>query len=221
MGGVAPRGALLAERERELERGERMLLETQRLAHIGSWEWDVHANRVTWSAELYRIYGTEPDTFEPTFETYVERVHPDDRERVAAAVQEALASRSAFAFEERIVRPDGSVRYLRSEGRVVTTQEGEVERLVGVCHDITDRRRAEEGMEAAQRRFEMAFRHAPIAKTLVEFRDGKAHLVDVNPAFCTLLGRSAEELLGMDIEDITHPEDRSASTELLENILSA
>jgi diguanylate cyclase (GGDEF)-like protein/PAS domain S-box-containing protein len=220
MGGVTPRASVLADRERELELGERMLLETQRLAHIGSWEWDVQANRVTWSDELYRIYGAAPRAFEPTFETYLERVHPEDRDRVCSIVQGALAAPGPFSFEERIVRPDGTIRYLRSEGRVIAGSDGEVERLVGVCHDITDRRRAEQGLEAAQRRFEMAFRHAPIAKTLVEFRDGKAHLIDVNPAFCALLGRSAEQLLGMDIEDITHPEDRNASTNLLENLLS-
>jgi diguanylate cyclase (GGDEF)-like protein/PAS domain S-box-containing protein len=220
MGGARPTGSVLADRERDLARGQRMLVESQRLAHIGSWEWDVAAGAVIWSDELYRIYGVAPEAFEPSFESYLERVHAEDRERVAQTVQSALQTGEPFSFEERILRPDGEIRYLRSEGRVLLTSSGEIEGLIGACHDITDWRLAELGMEFAQRRFEMAFRHAPIAKTLVEFRDGHAHLVDVNPAFCTLLGRTREELLSLDIEDVTHPDDRQASTNLLENFLS-
>jgi diguanylate cyclase (GGDEF)-like protein/PAS domain S-box-containing protein len=211
---------MLADRERELARGQRMLAESQRLAHIGTWEWDVSSGVVAWSDELYRIYGVEPEEYEPSFEGYLEHVHPDDRERVAATVREALQTHKPYAFEERILRPDGSVLYLRSQGRPVLGPDGEIERLVGACHDITDRRLAEHDLAVAQRRFEMAFRHAPIAKTLVEFRSGRAVLVDVNPAFCRLLGRSREDLLARDIEDITHPDDRSASTNLLENVLT-
>ncbi|HSL70917.1 MAG TPA: ATP-binding protein, partial [Longimicrobiales bacterium] len=132
-----------AERLRNAELVGR-LEEAQRLAHFGSWEWDVAANRVTWSDELYRLYGLQPQEFGATFEAYLERVHPDDRERARSVVQAALHTGGQFAFEERIVRPDGSERVLESRGKAFLDGAGQPIRLVGVCRDITLEKAAEQ-----------------------------------------------------------------------------
>ena len=121
----------------------------QQITHIGSWQWDVATNRVMWSDELYRIYGLEPQSAEITFETFLARVHPDDRERTSTAVKTALATGGKFAYPERIVRPDGSIRELETVGEAVL--EGEkVMGLVGTCRDVTDTRMLDDIVQHVQ-----------------------------------------------------------------------
>src|SRR6185503_8767448 len=98
---------------------EELLNESQQVAGVGSWEWDASANRVIWSDELFRIFGLEPQSTPATFEGYLDRVHPEDRDRVQEADQQALREQSSFDHEERIVRADGAVRTLHSRGRVL------------------------------------------------------------------------------------------------------
>lgn len=136
--------------ESELHRRERQLAHTQRLAHLGSWSWDVGDNVVTWSDELYRIYGLEPAASPATFAGYLALVHADDRERVQAAITSALEDGSTFDFIERIVRPDGEIRVLRSQGEVVRDDAGRAERLVGACQDITEQELARAELRKAE-----------------------------------------------------------------------
>ena len=135
----------------ELKTRMDQLAMAQRLAHLGFWSWHVTDNRVEWSDGLYRIYGLEQQAFGASLEGYLERVHPEDRERVQAAIEKALADGGAFAFEERIVRPDGGTRWLRSWGTVAPDPAGRPERMMGTCLDITDLRASEEGLRQAQK----------------------------------------------------------------------
>ena len=110
----------------------------QKITHIGSWEWNVRTNRVAWSDELYRIYGLEPQSCDITLESFLARVHPDDRESTMTAVRAALRDGGKFAYPERIVRPDGSVRYLETVGETVADELGAIIGLVGTCRDVTE-----------------------------------------------------------------------------------
>jgi PAS domain S-box-containing protein len=112
----------------------------QQITHIGSWQWDVATNRVVWSDELYRIYGLEPPSTAITFESFLARVHPDDRARTESSVKNALATGGKFAYPERIVRPDGSLRELETIGEAVLDEANHVTALVGTCRDVTDSR---------------------------------------------------------------------------------
>lgn len=125
--------------EQELSHRERQLRETQAIAHLGSWEWDVDRDLVTWSDEMYRIYGLEPGSVEITFEGFLSRVHPDDREKARAKVVLAYEKQRSFSFMHRIVRPDGSIRTLHARGEVVRDAEGRVVRMVGTGQDVTAR----------------------------------------------------------------------------------
>lgn len=152
------------EAEEQLRRSEIQLSEAQRLAHLGSWEWDIASGRVEWSDELYSIYGVAPGT-PITFTTYLSCLHPEDRERANYTISAALESREPFTMEERIARPDGELRYLLSHGAVVSGPKGEVERMVGVCLDITERKRAE------QRLHEYAHRLESLSQRLLEAQE--------------------------------------------------
>ena len=130
-----------------LERAERQLADAQQLARVGSWEWDIPNNVVWWSDELYRIYGLESRSIVPSYEDFLERVHPDDRTDVDARNQKAFADHEPFEDVKRVVRADGREILMSTQGAVVCDAAGRPLRMVGICEDVTDaesRRRARE-----------------------------------------------------------------------------
>jgi PAS domain S-box-containing protein len=137
---------------RELEEREGKLHDAQAIAHVGSWEWDMASNTVTWSEELYRMFGLNKSTFAASFEGFLIHVHPDDRERVRRSVEEAAADHRPFSFDHRIVRPDGTQRTLNGRGQVILDGRGRALRMVGTGQDVTEQRRAEEALRSAYER---------------------------------------------------------------------
>ncbi|MDF3071509.1 MAG: multi-sensor signal transduction histidine kinase [Polyangiaceae bacterium] len=129
--------------EQRLRRSEQLMVDTQGVAHLGTWEWDVSEPTATWSAELYRIYGLTPESYTPTYEKYLEMVHPDDRPRVIEATNRVFHEHVPYSHDERIFRPDGTLRHLHTWAHPVLDEGGQLIRLVGVCQDITDQKRAE------------------------------------------------------------------------------
>jgi PAS domain S-box-containing protein len=117
---------------------ERQLAAAQQITHIGSFEWDLTTNAVTWSDELYRIYGLVPQSCEITLEVFVSKLHPDDRARVQNEIRLALERGGRFSYVERILRPDGSVRHLQTVGEVARDAQGRALGLIGTCRDVTD-----------------------------------------------------------------------------------
>ena len=133
--------ALLRERERQLAGA-------QAIAHVGSWEWDIPSNVVTWSDELYRLMGVPPEQT-ASYEAFVAHVHPDDRERVEAVVARGLTELHTVEFEWRLVRPDGGIRHMFGRNIVIVNEAGQAVRMAGTSLDITDRKSAEEELRAA------------------------------------------------------------------------
>jgi PAS domain S-box-containing protein len=136
--------ARVASRTDLLARTQARLVEAQHVAHIGSWEWDVPGNSLWWSEELYRIFGVDPAQFSASYEGFLALVHPDDRAETEATVHKALDGRAPFSFEHRVVRPDGGVRRVHGQGRVICDADGRPLRMLGTGQDITEQRRAEE-----------------------------------------------------------------------------
>ena len=149
VGGVATDITERKRTEQALREHRTLLAETQNLAGLGCWEWDPASGRVTWSDELYRIYGVERERFTPSYEGYLERVHPDDRQQTGSTLARALADGRGFSFDERIVRPEGEVRYLRSRGEVVRDDQGRSLKMLGACLDITEQKNSEAALRAA------------------------------------------------------------------------
>ena len=149
---------------------ERQLDAAQQITHIGSWEWDLATGVVTWSDELYRIYGLAPRSCEITLEEFLARVHPDDRERVQRRVAAAVERGGQFSHGERIVRPDGSVRSLDTVGEVLVDAEGRPVSLIGTCRDITDdpREFAQRVQTRERQTLEMLATGAPLPDILAE-----------------------------------------------------
>jgi PAS domain S-box-containing protein len=130
--------------EATLSESEVRLRESESLAQVGGWVWDVATGAVQWSEELHRIHGLDPARFAGTLEAHLELVHPDDRERVREAMASAVAEPQPFETEYRIVRPDGEVRRLYGRGEVALAPSNAVTvaGLRGICQDVTERTRA-------------------------------------------------------------------------------
>ena len=135
--------------EETLFRREAELNEAQRLASIGSWEWDILADGVTCSNEVRRIYGFEQEDQNSPDRAFSEAVHPDDRARRSAAVDAALNGGPPYDVEFRIIRPDKSVRFVHSRGRLIYDEAGKPVRMLGMTQDITERKRAAKELEEA------------------------------------------------------------------------
>lgn len=135
--------------EDELRHSRERLAEAERVAQMGSWEWDITTDQSTWSEGLLHIYGLDRDELDRSRSGWQQRVYPDDRELIDRATERALAERSSFTLEYRVIRGDGRVRTLRSRGDVVVDDSGQPIRLVGIAQDITDARLAQESLQEA------------------------------------------------------------------------
>jgi PAS domain S-box-containing protein len=129
--------------EYQLRKSERRLAEAQGIAHIGSWEWDSVSDEITGSDEFNRIFGMVLTTYD----SFMERVHPDDRETVDMAVRETLSRQAPYNVRYRIIHPDGITRAIHARGAAVTDDAGRTVRMIGTCHDITERMRIETEIE--------------------------------------------------------------------------
>lgn len=142
---VSNQVATAIERKRSNEAAaisEARLEQAQRIAHLGSWHWDISANTLTWSDELCRIYGLDPATHKPSFEDFAARIHPDDREHVLAEVARAVKEHQRFDHEVRLVRPDGEVRVISDQAEFELDANGNPIAMTGACLDVTETRRA-------------------------------------------------------------------------------
>ncbi|MBI3003966.1 MAG: PAS domain S-box protein [Ignavibacteriales bacterium] len=176
-----------------IQRYERMLRRGEQLGGMGSWHWDVASNTVIWSDELYNIYGIKTGT-PLTYEIFLDRVHPDDRARISAVVSEALKEQKPFRYEERIVRPDGTVRTLDSQGDIELDKNGQVTSLFGFCRDVTEEKLAQRDVKEREERFAKIFHASPVATILTTLADER--ILDVNARFQELTGFIRSDLLG-------------------------
>jgi PAS domain S-box-containing protein len=132
-------GAAIAERADAEDR----LAEAQEVAHVGSWSWDIDSDEVAWSAELYRLYSVAEGS-PMTYESFIDVIHPDDRERMRRTVEQAMADAEPFALDFRVGDGDGPVRWLHGRGQVVVDAGGRPVRMLGTAQDITERRQLDE-----------------------------------------------------------------------------
>jgi PAS domain S-box-containing protein len=139
--------AVFAERKRaeeEARRSEEWLRLALEAGRCGAWDWDVAGQRLSWSEEVFAIHGVSPESFRGRLEDFTSAVHPEDAERVGAAIRKALESGEDYQTEFRIVRPDGEVRWIHTNGRAVHDDQGTPVRMLGAMLDVTDRREAED-----------------------------------------------------------------------------
>lgn len=191
-----------------LQESQRRLVEAQETAHIGSWEYDLTADRTTWSRETFRILGFDETADAPDFETILERFHPDDTPLLREAIYWARKDGVPYKFDMRCIFPGAGVRWVNVMGcRLGPDESGGVLRLVGTIQDITDRKHIEEDIAAKRRFVEEITRTTP--DLLYIYNMDTRQEVFINQDVRLLPGRDSDEpLSGSRLSLLIHPDDR-------------
>lgn len=196
-----------------------MMAQGQELACFGNWQRDFETDRTTWSPTLCDIYGINPAAYLPSFEHYLALVHPDDRERVMHIVKQIHQTGNDTVFEERIVRPSGEIRHIRSWARLLTNGDNVPIKLIGACLDITETKQAEltlknlhaelekhlKEVEESEKKYSDLFHLSPQPMWVYDLETYR--YLDVNAAAITHYGYTREEFMSMTIKDIRPPSE--------------
>ncbi len=194
--------------EDKLRNAAATLTEAQRLSRLGSWEWDIVRNGITWSAGLFDIFGVSPELLErDAYEAFLGCIHVEDRAKVDSIITGALSDKRPFSFEFRIVRPDREIRHIHSRGQVFCNETGTPVKMFGTGQDITERKVAEQKIRDSEERFRAVFENSSDGLLVVDPKALK--LVLWNRKLCDMLGYCGEELKGMGVPDLHRAEDLS------------
>jgi diguanylate cyclase (GGDEF)-like protein/PAS domain S-box-containing protein len=167
---------------------ETLLVQAQQLGKLGHWQLDLIHNTLNWSSEIYRIFEIDPANFAATYEAFVERIHPEDRELVDRSYTESVANRSNYEIEHRLLFPDGRIKWVSECGSTRYDLNGKPTLSLGTVQDITERKLADEKMRIASIAFE--------TQEAILVTDAKANIISVNKSFEKLTGYSAAEAIG-------------------------
>lgn len=201
---------LQAEREAKrsaeaLQQANARLALAQKAAGAGIWDWDIPGGLIVWSDELFRLFGLDPARDEATFSTWRALLHPEDREIAEQRIAAAARDRTRLMSEYRIVLRSGEVRWIAALGDTTYDADGNALRMAGICIDVTARRALEQAARDAEERYRLLASAAFEGLAISE--DGR--LVDVNEQLAAIYGFTREEMIGREIGEFIHPDDRA------------
>lgn len=146
--------------DKSLKKAQEAHSQAEQITHFGNWDWDIESGELQWTDEIYRIFGVEPQQFPATYQAFLDRIYPDDRDSVIEAVNNAVSDPSTnYNIEHRIIRPTSEERYVQEQGRVYRNKEGKPIRMIGTVHDITDRKLAEIELQRYKSKLEKLVDH--------------------------------------------------------------
>ncbi len=184
----------LSKTEAELKKREFQLREAQSIARMGNWEWDLEADLITWSDELFKIFDVSKDQFDPSFKAYMQRLNPNLREKVSAIIESSFETGEDFSFENRITTRQGD-RFILSRGRVVKNA-GRTTKMWGTSQDITDRKLTESELVDARRDLEQRVeeRTLQLEQSLEREKSAKEFAENANQAKMQFLANMSHEI---------------------------
>lgn len=204
------------EAEEELRKSRATLAVAQRIARLGNWDWDLCTNALSWSEEMYRIFGLDPAGFTPTYDWFLQAVHPQDLERVVRSTNDAIYNSKPYQIDYRILLPSGAARTLSASAEVTYDAQGNPLHMVGTNQDISWRIEAEEALRSSEEKFSKAFHASPDSIVITRAADGT--YIDVNEAFQVITGYSREEVIGKSSTEVglwADPDARMVMLKLL------
>ncbi len=187
--------------EQHLKQSEAQLARAQQIARMGSWEWDIVQNKVTWSDETARLYGFTNEDLGASMDRCLERVHPHDIAKVRESLATAVRTGQSFTSDHRVLHPDGSERFLHGLGEIIRSDHGEAIRIIGTVQDVTETQLAAQALQ----RSEEQFRQSQKMEAMGRLASGVAH--DFNNLLTVINGYSGMTLQQL---DKTHPLRKNA-----------
>lgn len=197
--------------EQDLRDAQRLMEEAQRVARLGFWDWHIDSGALYWSDEIYRIFGLQPQEFDATYEAFLNTVHPDDREAVQRAVDQAVYNKAEYSINHRIVLPSGEVRDVHELGEVYRDELGVPLRMTGIVQDITERVKSEEQILEHERQKSALMSNLP--GMFYRCRNDKDWTLEyANEGCFALTGYTASELVAgvAHFADLIREEDRES-----------
>ncbi len=202
---------------KSLRTSENNLIEAQTLAKLGSYDYDLKKDKITWSPETFKIFGMDPNSSEPTYEEYRNTlVHPEDKEYFFDKISKVFLTGEAFEIEGRQLKIDGTIIHTINTGKGIL-KNGKVSKVVGTTQDITERKLAEQKVLESSQKYTQLFNNLYDA---VVITDMEGRMIDSNKSAQKMLGYNAEDLAQLFIPDIVHPDDMEKSKKYLERLVS-
>jgi len=200
---------------RESEERFRLLAE---VTNDAIWDWDLITNELWWNEGFEKLFGFRRDEIEKTIDSWYNRVHPDDRERVIPGLHRVIADGGTnWSDEYQFLCKSGRYAYVLDRGHVIRNTAGKAMRMVGGMRDLTERRETEAALRESEERFRATFEQAPIGMAEIS---PEGDFERVNPKLCEMFGYSAEELLTRNARALTHREDLPATSALVAEVLA-
>ena len=203
--------------EEALRNSEERLRMGLQAAQMGTWDWNILENKIIWSSNMEALFGLASGEFDGSYEQFVARLHPEDRDRVLEAIDAAMPPGANYDIEFRVLYPDGTIRWALSQGRVFHDASGQPVRMTGIDLDISDRKISEAILKESEERFRSTFEQASVGIAHVAL-DGRWLLV--NPKLCEIFGYTQAELLYGYFQDITYPDDLAQDRECIRQMLA-
>ncbi|MCW9003451.1 MAG: PAS domain S-box protein, partial [Rhodospirillales bacterium] len=215
-------GDVIADQMRTLRDSQMELAVAQRIARFGSWKWNIQTGDLTWSEELYGMFGVDPERTRPTYDLYFSFVHPEDRQALREELDRAIVTFAPFSGDHRFLRADGKERWIHAQGETFRDENGAPSHMVGTAHDITERKKTEETIRRLNESLEVkveertrdlleekrrAENYLNIAGTVIVALDSEGRIDLINDKGAALLGHDKKALIGRDWFEMALPSD--------------
>ena len=203
------------EAESNLIESEQRLSYSLKSSGAGLWDWDMVTGNLDWSTELFNLFGLDQNNSNATLETWNHVMHPDDRDAAYFRLEDSIKNKTQLTNEYRVVYPDGQVHWVRALGNATYNEDGQPVRMAGICIDITKVKMKDKALKESEMNFRNLFENSTVGKSMTGI-DGS---LNVNKAFCDIVGYSKVELETKKWMDITLPEDIGSTTEIIQSLL--
>ncbi|NJO93434.1 MAG: PAS domain-containing protein [Hydrococcus sp. RM1_1_31] len=188
--------------EKNLRKSEEYCYLLLDLTHIATWDWNILTDEVTWNNNHFRLLGLEPGSLKPTYQTWRDRVHPEDIDRVEQILSQALETHTEYEAQYRIVYPNSSLHWAIARGRGLYNESGQAVQMMGILLDITERKQTEEKIREQAALID-------IATDAIFVRDLENHILFWSQGAEWLYGWTAKETLGRVARELFHQESAS------------
>jgi PAS domain S-box-containing protein/putative nucleotidyltransferase with HDIG domain len=201
----------------ELLRAIEMSGLAQKAAGSGAWDWDISTGQLNWSPELFNIFGLDQSKESPSFEIWRALLHPEDRQQAEERINEAVHDHTKLYNQYRIILSSGEIRWIDAWGNTMYDDRGEATRMLGICVDVTDRKKAEETLRVREAQYNLLSEHT---SDTVWLMDMDLNITYHSPSVEKLRGYTAQEIIGMPLDKHVTPESLKVAAESYLNEMS-